>query len=77
VSSTWSATSTVTLRARAVHLDPRTTPEGYVGIAQHLTREYTLGVAHPNGARQLASVLIEAADYNFDTIVDRCPGSLR
>ncbi|MEU8634327.1 VOC family protein [Amycolatopsis sp. NPDC048633] len=58
-----------TLRARAVHLDPRSTPEGYVGIAQHLTREYTQAVEHPNGARRLAAVRIAAAD--FDATVDR------
>jgi catechol 2,3-dioxygenase-like lactoylglutathione lyase family enzyme len=58
-----------TLRARAVHVDPRSTPEGYVGIAQHLTREYTRGVAHPNGAVGLAAVRIAAAD--FTATVDR------
>lgn len=60
-----------TLRARAVHLDPRSTPEGYVGLAQHLTREYVRGVAHPNGARRLAAVRISATDTDFDAIVDR------
>ncbi|MCR6484713.1 VOC family protein [Amycolatopsis sp. OK19-0408] len=58
-----------TLRARAVHLDPRSTPEGYIGVAQHLTREHTRAVEHPNGARRLAAVRITAAD--FDTTVDR------
>ncbi|MEQ0558724.1 VOC family protein [Amycolatopsis sp. NEAU-NG30] len=60
-----------TLRARAVHLDPRRTPEGYVGVAQHLTRDHVRGVAHPNGARRLAAVRISAADTDFDAIVDR------
>ncbi|MFF1610774.1 VOC family protein [Amycolatopsis sp. NPDC058278] len=60
-----------TLRARAVHLDPRSTPEGYIGVAQHLTREYTRGGEHPNGARSLAAVRISATDADFDAIVDR------
>lgn len=60
-----------TLRARAVHLDPRSTPEGYIGIAQHLTPEHVRGVEHPNGAHGLAAVRIEAAGDEFDAIVDR------
>ncbi|MEV0033278.1 VOC family protein [Nocardia sp. NPDC050793] len=63
-----------TVRARAVHLDPRTTPEGYVGLAQHLTREYVHQpryLAHPNGARGIAAVLIVAADDEYDEIARR------
>ncbi|WP_149259905.1 VOC family protein [Actinomadura sp. K4S16] len=63
-----------TMRARAVHLDPRSTPEGYVGIAQHLTREYVHQpryLRHPNGARALEAVLIVVDDAEFDAVVSR------
>ncbi|WP_202804878.1 VOC family protein [Nocardia brasiliensis] len=63
-----------TLRARAVHIDPRTTPEALLGIAQHLTREYVLQpryLTHPNGARDITAVLIVVADAEFDAVVDR------
>ncbi|WP_221350373.1 VOC family protein [Streptomyces beigongshangae] len=63
-----------TVRARAVHLEPRSTPEGYVGIAQHLTRRYVHQpryLSHPNGARGLGAVLIVAADSEFDAITNR------
>ncbi|QLY28014.1 VOC family protein [Nocardia huaxiensis] len=63
-----------TMRARAVHLDPASTPEGYLGLAQHLTREYVHQpryLTHPNGARGLGSVLIVCAAAEFDGIVDR------
>ena len=43
----------------AVHLDPRSTPEAYVGLAQHLTRAYVHQpryLVHPNGARALDAV---------------------
>lgn len=65
---------TRTVRARAVHIDPRSTPEGYVGIAQHLTRQYVHQpryLDHPNGAYGLGAVLIVTADGEFDAIVDR------
>lgn len=65
---------TRTMRARAVHLDPRSTPEGYVGIAQHLTREYVHQpryLRHPNGARALDAVLIVVDDAEFDAVVSR------
>ncbi|HSA53850.1 MAG TPA: VOC family protein [Yinghuangia sp.] len=63
-----------TVRARAVHLDPRATPEGYVGIAQHLTRQYVHQpryLRHPNTAQGLAAVLVVADDGDFDAIVHR------
>lgn len=63
-----------TVRARAVHLDPHTTPEGHVGVAQHLTRRYVhqpRHLRHPNGARGLAAVLIVAEDTAYDAITDR------
>ncbi|WP_307128658.1 VOC family protein [Streptomyces sp. B1I3] len=65
---------TRTVRARAVHIDPRSTPEGYVGIAQHLTRQYVHQpryLSHPNGARGLGAVLIVADDVEFDAITNR------
>ncbi|MFE4054076.1 VOC family protein [Streptomyces sp. YIM B13518] len=65
---------TRTVRARAVHIDPRSTPEGYVGIAQHLTRRYVHQprcLNHPNGARGLGAVLIVADDTEFDGITNR------
>ncbi|GAA2265898.1 VOC family protein [Actinomadura luteofluorescens] len=68
---------TRTMRARAVHLDPRSTPEGYVGIAQHLTREYVHQpryLRHPNGARALEAVLIVVGDADFDAVVSRYAG---
>ncbi|KAK1177573.1 VOC family protein [Streptomyces sp. NBS 14/10] len=69
-----------TVRARAVHIDPRSTPEGYVGIAQHLTRAYVHQpryLGHPNGARGLAAVLMVADDAEFDAITDRYAAMLR
>lgn len=63
-----------TMRARAIHLDPRTTPEAYVGLAQHLTREYVHQpryLEHPNGARGIGSVLLVVADADFDSTVSR------
>jgi hypothetical protein len=65
---------TRTLRARAVHLDPRSTPEGYVGIAQHLTRQYVHQpryLRHPNGARSLEAVLIVVDDTGFEAVASR------
>ncbi|WP_406229782.1 VOC family protein [Nocardia sp. NBC_01009] len=65
---------TRTMRARSLHVDPRTTVEGYIGIAQHLTREYVHQpryLDHPNGARGIAAVLIVAADDQFDAVVER------
>jgi hypothetical protein len=63
-----------TVRARAVHLEPRSTPEGYVGIAQHLTRRYVHQpryLSHPNGARGLGAVLIVADDAEFEAITNQ------
>ncbi|MFC6881694.1 MULTISPECIES: VOC family protein [Actinomadura] len=63
-----------TMRARAAHLDPRSTPGGYVGLAQHLTRQYVHQpryLRHPNTARALDAVLLVADDAEFDAIVDR------
>ncbi|MFI9816424.1 VOC family protein [Saccharothrix variisporea] len=63
-----------TIRARAVHVDPRSTPEGYLGFAQHLTREYVHQpryLDHPNGAFALDAVLVVAADDAFASIVER------
>ncbi|WP_433633583.1 VOC family protein [Nocardia sp. CA-120079] len=63
-----------TMRARTVHIDPRSTSEGLLGISQHLTREYVHQpryLDHPNGARGIAAVTIVAADTEFDEIVDR------
>ncbi|MEV0296016.1 VOC family protein [Nocardia sp. NPDC050710] len=65
---------TRTMRARAVHLDPRATPEGFIGIAQHLTREYVHQpryLGHPNGARGIGAVVIVAAEDRLDTITER------
>ncbi|MFD0363132.1 VOC family protein [Nocardia sp. GCM10030253] len=65
---------TRTMRARSLHIDPRTTVEGYIGIAQHLTREYVHQpryLDHPNGARGIAAVLIVAADDQLDAIAER------
>ncbi|WP_280303436.1 VOC family protein [Nocardia neocaledoniensis] len=63
-----------TLRARAVHVDPRATPETYLGIAQHLTREHVHQpryLHHPNGARALDAVLFVVADAAFGDVLDR------
>lgn len=63
-----------TVRARAVHVDPRSTPEGYVGVAQHLTRRYVHQpryLDHRNGARGLGGVLVVVEDAGFDAVVDR------
>ncbi|MEW2355514.1 VOC family protein [Spirillospora sp. NPDC029432] len=63
-----------TMRARAVHLDPRATPEAYVGIAEHLTRDYVHQpryLTHRNGARALEAVLIVAADADHDAMAAR------
>ncbi|MFX0580919.1 VOC family protein [Nocardia nepalensis] len=63
-----------TMRARSVHIEPGATPEGYIGIAQHLTREYVHQpryLDHPNGARGITAVLTVAADDEFDAITDR------
>ncbi|ALC24110.1 VOC family protein [Streptomyces pristinaespiralis] len=63
-----------TVRARAVHVDPRSTPEGHLGIAQHLTRRYVhqpRHLEHQNGARGLGAVLMVADDAEFDAITDR------
>ncbi|MBW0274891.1 hypothetical protein ATM97_27160 [Nocardia sp. MH4] len=63
-----------TLRARAVHVDPRATPETYLGVAQHLTRDYVHQpryLRHPNGARGLGSALCVVDDAAFATVVDR------
>ncbi|MDQ7806852.1 VOC family protein [Amycolatopsis sp. A133] len=65
---------TRTVRARAVHIDPRSTAEGYLGIAQHLTRQYVHQpryLDHRNGAFGLGGVLIVAGDAEFDAIIDR------
>ncbi|MGI5327716.1 VOC family protein [Actinomadura nitritigenes] len=65
---------TRTMRARAVHIDPSSTPEGHVGVAQHLTRQYVHQpryLAHPNGARALEAVLIVADDPVFEDVVAR------
>ncbi|MGK8557955.1 VOC family protein [Nocardia gipuzkoensis] len=62
------------VRARAVHVDPASTPEAMLGVAQHLTREYVHQpryLSHPNGARAIAAVLIVAADAEADAIIDR------
>jgi hypothetical protein len=63
-----------TVRARAVHLDPGSTPEGYVGVAQHHTRHHVHQpryLTHRNGARGLGGVLIVADDAEFDAITRR------
>lgn len=62
------------VRARAVHVDPASTPEAMLGVAQHLTREYVHQpryLSHPNGALAIAAVLIVAADAEADAIIDR------
>ncbi len=63
-----------TVRARAVHVDPGSTPEALLGVAQHLTREYVHQpryLSHPNGARAIAAVLIVVDDDAFDATVER------
>ncbi|HUQ59964.1 VOC family protein [Lentzea sp.] len=63
-----------TVRARAVHIDPRATPESYLGVAQHLTRQHVHQpryLDHRNGAHGLSSVLVVADDAEFDAITDR------
>ncbi|PXX57368.1 glyoxalase-like protein [Nocardia tenerifensis] len=63
-----------TMRARTVHIDPRTTREALLGVSQHMTREYVHQpryLTHRNGARGITAVLIVAADDEFDAIVDR------
>ncbi|MFB9839454.1 VOC family protein [Actinoallomurus acaciae] len=65
---------TRTMRARAVHLDPRSTPEAYVGIAQHLTRRYVHQpryLRHPNGARSLAAALVVVEDSVLAAVTAR------
>ncbi|WP_433247449.1 VOC family protein [Streptosporangium sp. CA-135522] len=65
---------TRTMRARSVHVDPRRTPEGYFGIAQHLTPEYIHQpryLDHPNGALRVGAVLIVATDDEYDAYVER------
>ncbi|MEU1216469.1 VOC family protein [Streptomyces sp. NPDC005791] len=71
---------TRTVRARAVHIDPRSTPEGYLGIAQHLTRRYVHQpryLSHRNGARGLGAVLMVADDAEYDAITNRYVRMLR
>ncbi|MER7452844.1 VOC family protein [Nocardia beijingensis] len=63
-----------TVRARAVHVDPSSTPEALLGVAQHLTRDYVHQpryLSHPNGAVAIAAVLIVVADADFDAVVER------
>ncbi|MEU7898248.1 VOC family protein [Nonomuraea sp. NPDC049152] len=63
-----------TMRARALHIDPRFTPQGYVGIAQQLTPEYLHQpryLEHPNGAQAIGGVLMVAADAEVETHVER------
>ncbi|MEU8896965.1 VOC family protein [Nocardia sp. NPDC048505] len=62
------------LRARAVHVDPRSTPEVHLGVAQHLTREYAHQpryLGHANGARGIAAVTIVVATAEMPAILDR------
>ncbi|MGW0248789.1 VOC family protein [Nocardia goodfellowii] len=62
------------MRARAVHVDPGSTPEARLGLAQHLTREYVHQpryLGHKNGARGIGAVLIVAATAESAAIVDR------
>ncbi|GAA1553400.1 VOC family protein [Actinomadura kijaniata] len=68
------ADGTRTMRARAVHIDPSSTPEGHIGVAQHLTRQYVHQpryLDHPNGARALEAVLIVVDDPMFEDAVAR------
>ncbi|MFI9508069.1 VOC family protein [Nocardia sp. NPDC052566] len=63
-----------TMRAQSVHIDPRTTPEGYIGISQHLTREYVHQpryLDHPNGARGISAVSMVTADAEFRGVAAR------
>ena len=63
-----------TMRARAVHVNAASTPEGYVGVAQHLTREYVHQpryLDHPNGARVSPPCSWWPQDDGLDAIVDR------
>ncbi|MDX3714055.1 VOC family protein [Streptomyces europaeiscabiei] len=62
-----------TVRAPAVDPDPHSIPEGYAGIAQHLTRRYVhqpRHLSHPNGARGIGAVRIVADDAEFDAITN-------
>ncbi|WP_219462083.1 VOC family protein [Nonomuraea rhizosphaerae] len=68
------------VRARGLHIDPSATPEGFVGIAQHLTPEYVHQsgcLDHPNGARGIGGVLIVAEDGTVAEYVDRYARILR
>ncbi|RJO73437.1 VOC family protein [Nocardia panacis] len=63
-----------TMRAKAMHVDPRTTPEGLLGFAQHLTRELVHQpryLDHANGALGLTGVTAVIDDADFDSVVDR------
>ncbi|WP_405181263.1 VOC family protein [Nocardia sp. NBC_01377] len=63
-----------TVRAKAVRIDPRSTPEGFLGLAQHRTRDHVhrpRSLVHDNGARGIGAVLIVASEDAFDAIVDR------
>ncbi|WP_109524987.1 VOC family protein [Nocardia aurea] len=62
------------MRARALHVDPRFTPHGYIGIAHQLTPEYLHQpryLTHPNGARAIASVLVVVDDAELGDTVER------
>jgi hypothetical protein len=62
------------VRARGLHIHPSSTPEGFIGVAQHLTPQYIHQpryLTHPNGARGIGSVLIVAEDALVEEYVDR------
>ncbi|WP_214322803.1 VOC family protein [Nonomuraea sediminis] len=62
------------MRARALHIDPRFTPQGYIGIAQQQTPEYLHQpryLTHANGATGIASVLVVVGDAELDETVER------
>ncbi|MGA8116464.1 MAG: VOC family protein [Actinocatenispora sp.] len=67
-------TGSATMCARTAHLLPMHTPEGGLGIAEHLTPElvrqarYT---GHPNGAVALSAVTLVVADADLDGYLER------
>ncbi|MET7952306.1 VOC family protein [Micromonospora sp. NPDC005324] len=62
------------LRAKTTHILPPHTPEGGIGLAEHLTPELAHPREfqnHPNGARELTEVLLVVADAERDGYLAR------
>ncbi|MFD0687691.1 VOC family protein [Actinomadura fibrosa] len=65
---------TRTLRASALHVDPKATPEGFLGIARHLTPEYLHQpryLDHPNGALRVSGLTVMVDEPELDAYADR------